>query len=1129
MQYIRLPWGILSLLGMLVAQPLTGTYTITGTSNFSANQFATIQEAFDSLNQRGAQGTLIITLPPGTFWDPASEPSVITLAGYPCIQCDVTLELDTAVTLAKSPAGTAGNRFVFRFGGNTQSTLTSVNTPGQLTNFALDGNDKFTIQSTTVGGGTTTGAIGIVSTTSAPLVVNGFHIRNLRIAGLNRSNTFSGIYLGPDTSLTFGSLQAGSSVSGLNIWLNKIDSVSRPIHVRGARSIVQNVQAFANLIGTGSDASWAVANNIGGIHILGATNVTINQNVVTGAVSGNNYRIAGIRLDTCENFNVYRNHIYKIRYTGTSGWGEYGIAAILPASFLGPVTNRITDNMIADIVGDAWASTVGTGFVCGIFLNASATNANARTILAHNSINLYGNNPSTYAGGGSAAIGIGSSVTGGVTIEGNILQNTLRASQASGKLAYGIVFFATSALSAVICNYNAYYVQASGADNHIGRIGGTNFTTFSAWQASSLSPEANGIGLFTPAPFLSNTDLHLSSTTPTLLINAGNPAYNGTSDYDGHTRPLPNPGPGPNGDPGSVPDIGADEVDGTPLICPSSIAAPNVVTSTPPNAGSDYLWGTTISLDTTGTNSPTASGALQVIYSLDGGLTWTAGPTVPSFPTNFTLPGLTPPNYTGTIHIAIRATQIPSCPSLAPDTSDTYLALNLTDAPGNRQATAIPFTLTDQGNGTWTATLTGNTADPGFSNEYQNTRGGSPARDMFFTVTLPTCFDSIRVTTCISPTNYDTRIHLINLTLPDTIINDDHGSAGACSGAPYSNPNYLSTILAQGVVPSFPIGPINWTTSSIDIINLRPDSMRLAQGDVLLLIVEGYNGSENGPFGVSITGYVGSKPAPNLGSDQIVCISQGTLTLNATTPGAAQYEWEVNGSTVSGANSATYALPLSVGTHQVKARAIFPNPNGAPCAPDTTESAAITITVSPEPQASIQVGSTTYNSGDTYVLSGSGSSVAETFTASSSVSGNSYTWELYNPGNTSSPDATGTGGTFNHTFTSAGLHTLILFSQNGICEDRDTLYVDVTLTTGLRSEAGAFQVFPNPSQGSFTVVAPAAGRYDLRILDMTGKLVYAGEFEGVRKDLRLSLPAGSYQLFLVGEGRKGVIRLLITE
>jgi hypothetical protein len=189
--------------------------------------------------------------------------------------------------------------------------------------------------------------------------------------------------------------------------------------------------------------------------------------------------------------------------------------------------------------------------------------------------------------------------------------------------AYGLVIATrtTPQLRGFISIYNQYYLRGSASQPVYARVGTTPFPTFSGWQSSTIpnipSPDANGlVHVPGPVPFVSNTDLHLVPTFPSSAINAGNTAYNGAIDFDGQTRPLPAP-PGSSvnnpPDPGTAPDVGADELDGTPFSCPSSLQAPEiVVTATyPPLAGSDYLWGQQVEIDTTGTNSPTPSGDPQ--------------------------------------------------------------------------------------------------------------------------------------------------------------------------------------------------------------------------------------------------------------------------------------------------------------------------------------------------------------------------------------------------------------------------------------------------------------------------------------------------------------------------------------
>ena len=641
--------------------------------------------------------------------------------------------------------------------------------------------------------GINTAVVGIVSTTNAALAVDGFTIRDLQIEGSGRYNTFAGIYVGTDEDLILGDAPTGT-MRGLQIIHNRIDSVSRPIHVHGVRTnfgtLNKPIVIDSNLIGTASPTtSWANDPKIGGIHVLGSRFVKIGSNTVTGAHSYSAYQFAGVRLDSCEEFEISRNHIYGLKHMSRYGSGMFGIAVILPATFSRsyPV-NMISNNMIADIVGNTADSYTGEDIVSGIYVNSYAPSSSplsdASLFLLHNSIHLFGTYAfPSYPGGGSAAICIGSSIRGGVGIFGNILQNSLTIYTASSdKMAVGIWIFNQNYTSRAI-DYNAYRINSTGAVNCVAKVGRTNYITFGEWV--STFRESRGVELAADVPFVSSTDLHIRPDKETQIINAGDPSYlrMGQPDFDGQIRPLLNPGPGRYGDPGTAPDIGADELDGRPFTCPTALAAPNVKTTTPPNAGTSYLWDTPITLDTTGTSSPTASGHLQVIYSLDGGATWTAGPSVSSFPANFTLPRLTPPNYTRTILIALVATTPIRCPTLTPDTSDRRLRLNLTDRPGNRAANAIPLTLTPGSGGVWTVIVEDSTNGPATSNEFSEASGaeyGQNTRDLFFKLTLPACFDSIKVYTCElssrgRPTNFDTYLHVWNATQRDTLSNSNGG------------------------------------------------------------------------------------------------------------------------------------------------------------------------------------------------------------------------------------------------------------------------------------------------------------------------------------------------------------------
>ncbi|MCS7297727.1 MAG: PKD domain-containing protein [Bacteroidia bacterium] len=280
---------------------------------------------------------------------------------------------------------------------------------------------------------------------------------------------------------------------------------------------------------------------------------------------------------------------------------------------------------------------------------------------------------------------------------------------------------------------------------------------------------------------------------------------------------------------------------------------------------------------------------------------------------------------------------------------------------------------------------------------------------------------------------------------------------------------------------------------------------------------------------VEITVTPAAAPAPvmNLGGDRSVCITDATVVFEVE-PGAEVYEWYVNGVLQEDVTGPEFVLTLTAaGEETVEVRAINYPPDGSVCTDPSVSADAAVITVSPAPNASIAIGNTTYNSGQTYNASGR-DSVVVVFRAQSNVSGNSYEWQLYASGN-NTPIATGDDDTLKYVFRQRGNYQLILISTNGACEERDTLNVNVSITTSLLTAAGSFSAFPNPNTGSFTVMMPVAGLYELQVLDLSGRVVYMDRLQGDRKDIRLSVPAGLYQLLISGEGRSALIRLLITE
>jgi hypothetical protein len=293
-------------------------------------------------------------------------------------------------------------------------------------------------------------------------------------------------------------------------------------------------------------------------------------------------------------------------------------------------------------------------------------------------------------------------------------------------------------------------------------------------------------------------------------------------------------------------------------------------------------------------------------------------------------------------------------------------------------------------------------------------------------------------------------------------------------------------------------------------------------------VVEGFN--SDGKFELQVKGYKirpSSITVTNAPSGP-VCINSNPITLNATTPGATAYQWlDAGGNAISGATSATYTIsPNAEDTLTVIAQVFF-NPNQDPaCAFDFLTD---TVTIIVEDTARAQIADASNNVVSGQILSITpGSNV--TLNARSPQTGNTYTWKRYNNIPPSGTPTTSTGPSLIINNISAGRYTVILEAVRGTgaCgTTRDTVYLNVT--TGLLTDAGTFGIFPNPNTGAFTIVAPAMDTYRIQVLDVAGRLVAEDAFTGSTHQMRLSLPAGVYQVRLIAGEKVQVGRLIITE
>jgi hypothetical protein len=189
---------------------------------------------------------------------------------------------------------------------------------------------------------------------------------------------------------------------------------------------------------------------------------------------------------------------------------------------------------------------------------------------------------------------------------------------------------------------------------------------------------------------------------------------------------------------------------------------------------------------------------------------------------------------------------------------------------------------------------------------------------------------------------------------------------------------------------------------------------------------------------------------------------------------------------------------------------------------------SVTINVEDTARAQIADASNNIVSGRTLTFT-PGSNVTLRVSSPQS-SGNTYTWKRYNsiPPSGSPSSSSGSSLTINNI--RDGTYTVILEARrgSGACGlTRDTVYLDVPTSLGV--DTGSFGIYPNPNTGSFTILAPTADTYQVQVLDVAGRIVVRDTFTGSTHQMRVSLPAGIYQVRLIAGEKVQLGRLIITE
>ncbi|MCS7297903.1 MAG: T9SS type A sorting domain-containing protein [Bacteroidia bacterium] len=488
------------------------------------------------------------------------------------------------------------------------------------------------------------------------------------------------------------------------------------------------------------------------------------------------------------------------------------------------------------------------------------------------------------------------------------------------------------------------------------------------------------------------------------------------------------------------------------------------------------------------------------------------------------------PSQPGTYWLRLAALPPTGCSNLSPSYSNV-LVLTAT-ATGN--TILDPLDITPRIPTRLDTTVNGNNLPP-FTDTYTGP-GNQNSPDVFYMYVLRECLDSIRVSTCNS-TNFgssnDLYLHVINLSTGRTLYTD----GGICGG--------FSTF-AQAALNIYHDPNATGARSVFGNTGYR-EGMRLQAGDTLIIIVEGYS-AQTGPFVLQVQEYrynpsnAPSLPQPPFFSNDTsrVCWRGGfvrdTLNTGITNP-ALRHIWYVNGQPQMGVDGPLFMPQFNapgINTILVEIRAA----NLSYCAPPTLiPRDTIYVIVDSLPDVVILVNGSPYSYPDfPYPEIEGEDTVCVQYVPSPVQSSYSYEWNIQ--GNLYQ-----TPGPHTVCYTSSDTaDTVVLVTRNGDCLKIDTLFVtinirpapvDTTDTTVNSLDWSRFiHIFPNPTRHSVYISSSLPGRAEIRLYDLTKRLLIYEEMDIEPKPrfplLLPPLPEGLY-ILEVRQGEKVLHHRLLIQ
>ena len=290
--------------------------------------------------------------------------------------------------------------------------------------------------------------------------------------GANNCAVKNCIILGASTASNYGINISSGNVNNLVLDNNDISYYQYGIYESGSTTAINNNLTITNNI-LGSEVD-ATSLGYGGINLTGYCNgVNISNNVIKNILVGN--APYGIYLNTAvKNVTISNNNIHRVMYTGTGGYGGFGI--ILNTADTASNIN-IINNVIYKIYGDGWYGWSTTDEIVGIHIYGTMGGVK----LYNNSINMFGGEKGYNTTTTNAAIYV-SATANNIDVRNNIIKNTITNPANAANKSYVIYCAGPKTVFSNI-DYNIYYT--SGSQGVLGYLGTADVTNLANWKIAT--------------------------------------------------------------------------------------------------------------------------------------------------------------------------------------------------------------------------------------------------------------------------------------------------------------------------------------------------------------------------------------------------------------------------------------------------------------------------------------------------------------------------------------------------------------------------------------------------------------------------------------------------------------------